>query len=146
MNYQNGWTWLENATESQMESASNKAAIERLANEAKFLYDSIPEVRVRGYDNEDSYSAEEARAENVAEDIESEFEGTLTGEQMEQVFQMAFSDLKLQDSEKKQAQFGQLDAIEQLMASRGARFQRPYEQWNEDEKYMEYMERDREEY
>jgi hypothetical protein len=140
MPYQNGWTWLDDATEEQTESVSNKAAIDRLSNEASSIYQSIPEVRRRGYDDDDSYSAEDARAENEAERITDDWREELTEEQLEQVIQLAFEDLKWQDSEKKQAQFGQIEAIEQLMAARGARFMREYEHWNEDEKLMEYLE------
>lgn len=46
--YQNGWTWLDGATEEQMENAANKAACDRLANEARDLYNEIPEIRRRG--------------------------------------------------------------------------------------------------
>lgn len=35
------------------------------------------------------------------------------------------------------------DAILAEMQKLGARLMRPYEHWNEDERYMEYMERDR---
>lgn len=37
----------------------------------------------------------------------------------------------------------ELEAIEELLAARGARMMRPYEHWNEDERYMEWSERDR---
>jgi hypothetical protein len=37
----------------------------------------------------------------------------------------------------------ELSAIEEALGELGARMMRPYEHWNEDEKYMEYMERDR---
>jgi hypothetical protein len=40
-------------------------------------------------------------------------------------------------SQRKQAK---LDIIEGLLASHGARVMRPYEHWNEDERYMEYQE------
>ena len=36
-----------------------------------------------------------------------------------------------------------LDVIEGLLAAHGARVMRPYEHWNEDERWMEYQERDR---
>jgi hypothetical protein len=34
----------------------------------------------------------------------------------------------------------QIDAIEEALAEHGARIMRPYEHWNEDERYMQYME------
>jgi hypothetical protein len=36
-----------------------------------------------------------------------------------------------------------LEIIEGLLEKYGARMMRPYEHWNEDERYMEYQERDR---
>jgi hypothetical protein len=40
----------------------------------------------------------------------------------------------------------EMNEIETLLAHYGVRMMRPYEHWNEDERYMEYMERDRDEY
>lgn len=37
----------------------------------------------------------------------------------------------------------QVEVIEERMAELGARMMRPYEHWNEDERYMQYMECDR---
>ena len=36
-----------------------------------------------------------------------------------------------------------MEVIEGMLEKYGARMMRPYEHWNEDERYMEYMERDR---
>ena len=41
------------------------------------------------------------------------------------------------------AMLAELDEIANRLRSYGARMMRPYEHWNEEEKYMEYMERDR---
>lgn len=37
----------------------------------------------------------------------------------------------------------EIELVEDKLAQIGARMMRPYEHWNEDERYMEYMERDR---
>lgn len=37
----------------------------------------------------------------------------------------------------------EVELVEEKLAALGARMMRPYEHWNEDERYMEYMERDR---
>lgn len=42
------------------------------------------------------------------------------------------------------AKEARIQALEAQLHALGARMCRPYEHWNEDEKYMEYMERDRE--
>lgn len=38
---------------------------------------------------------------------------------------------------------GKIDAIEIILNSHGARVMRPYEHWNEEERLMEYLERER---
>lgn len=62
------------------------------------------------------------------------------------------------DSEEEQQQFEHaqrvrsnerrlhIEWIEERLHSLGARMSRPYEHWNEEERYMEYMERDRNDY
>jgi len=118
MNYQN-WKWCDTATEEQMDSESNTAAVNRLAAEARQLYDSIPEIRRRGghedYDDGPDFEFE-------SDEDAKEYSERLRKNRVEA--------------------FGQLDAIESLMSVRGARFARPYEHWNEDEQLMEYLERD----
>jgi hypothetical protein len=41
---------------------------------------------------------------------------------------------------KKSIPHARLEVIEELLGELGARMKRPYEHWNEDERYMEYME------
>lgn len=44
---------------------------------------------------------------------------------------------------KQQAAYdAEIEVIETMLHNLGARMMRPYEHWNEDERYMEYMERD----
>ena len=52
---------------------------------------------------------------------------------------------EFEQAERDRAQRRQvkLDVIEGLLSAHGARVMRPYEHWNEDERYMEYMESDR---
>lgn len=44
---------------------------------------------------------------------------------------------------KRRRHDAEVDAIETMLAENGARMMRPYEHWNEDERYMQYMECDR---
>lgn len=47
----------------------------------------------------------------------------------------------IEDRSKAENELGlRLDVIEELLGELGARMMRPYEHWNEDERYMEYME------
>lgn len=120
MNYQS-WTWLDDATEEQTDDELNLAAIERLACEARQLFNSIPDPR-RAWDGDDGRD-------------EPEFDSAEEAEAFTQRQRKATTD-----------KWGQLEAIEELMAARGARFARPYEHHNEDERAIEWMERDRDEY
>lgn len=48
-----------------------------------------------------------------------------------------------QDRTRREQQRMRLVIVEELLARHGARMMRPYEHWNEDERYMQYMECDR---
>lgn len=111
-----GWKWLDDATEEQTESATNRAACDRLAAEARSIYDSI-------YDPRDEYQVE--RFHGYVDSLETE-------EEQEKALR--------EHSAAQQEKRGGIAAIEELLAVRGARFARDYEHWNEDEKAMEYAE------
>ena len=150
MTYQN-WTWLDVATEEQREDAANAAAVERLCEEARRLYDAIPEPSSnRDRDDDRAGEADEAAWEDLCDrvwqrltEIEDEENVEFTRDQIQEIQQRAGDAYQQDKADQKKAAFGQLDAIEELMEVRGARFTRPYEHWNEDEQLMEYMERDR---
>jgi hypothetical protein len=44
------------------------------------------------------------------------------------------------DQQRREAREVKLEIIEEMLARLGARMMRPYEHWNEDERYMEYQE------
>jgi hypothetical protein len=143
MDYQNGWAWRDDATEEQRESAANEAACDRLAAEARNLYNEIPEIPRRGDDESPECTAEDARWEELVERITDDWADDLTAEQLDEVIQRAGDADKEEQAEKRRGQWGQIEAIEELLSARGGRFCRPYEHWNEDERAMEYAERDR---
>ncbi len=47
------------------------------------------------------------------------------------------------ERERRIAEDLEIEVVEEMLEKMGARMMRPYEHWNEDERYMEYMERDR---
>lgn len=145
MNYQNGWVWSEDSTEEQRAARGAEAALNRLSQEAANLYNEIPEARSsRDWDDENAGAAEDAQWESIQDAIDSEYGQDLTSEQLREVQERAWDAAKQDRSDSKADQFAQLEAIEELLSIRGARFKRAYEDWNEDEKFMEYSERDRE--
>jgi hypothetical protein len=148
MNY-SSWTWADNATTEQCEDLANKIAIDRLCAEASRIFEDIPEVpSVRGEDH--AAAAEEARWESLMERLESDLrdvedeEGVaLTKDQFFEICSRAENAADQERDNQRRMAFATLDAIEDLMAARGARFKRSYEHWNEDERRMEYLERNR---
>jgi hypothetical protein len=115
MTYQK-WEWRDDATEEQTESASNKAAVTRLAAEARTIYDSIPESR---RDDDD--------------DGRDDFE-------FDSVEEMHAFEAK--QKQMRTEAFGQLEALEELLSARGACFTSGdgYERWNEDAERIRYLE------
>lgn len=101
------WTWADTATEEQMESVQNNAACDRLAEEARALYDSIPDPRA----NRDLDYADEDPEFDTKDEYESWRKERLAGIQIK---------------------WGQLSAIENLLHARGGRFARDYEHCNQD--------------
>lgn len=78
----------------------------------------------------------ELRADAYAEAIEhgaSKEEAQLAQQKAEDDYNQA------RDLEERKP-YLRMEVIEQLLADMGARMARPYEHWNEEEKYMEYME------
>lgn len=108
------WKWLDDATEEQIDDAANEGAVERLADEARSLYDSIPDPR-RDYDDDSDGGPEFESDEEAAAYETSRAKGI-------------------------KSKWGQLEAIEEMMAARGARFARDYEHHNEMESQIEYLE------
>lgn len=120
--YTNGWTWHNEATDEQREDPVNKGAIDRLYDEIRHAYDSIP-------DPEDERTQERLamRWEAIAED-----QGPAAADAAE---------VKHKETVKKT--WGQIEAIEELMAQRGARLKDDYEHHNEFAGQMRYMEEGR---
>lgn len=54
-------------------------------------------------------------------------------------------DLSVEHTEQERVAYRQmeLEVVEEMLERYGARMMRPYEHWNEDEQYMEWMERER---
>lgn len=115
MTYQK-WEWRDDATEEQTTSESNRAAVIRLAVEARDTYDSIPDSR---------------RCDD--EDGRDDFE-------FDSVEEMHAFEAK--QKQKRAEAFGLLEALEDLMHARGACFvsSDSYAHWNEDADRIRYQE------
>jgi len=61
-------------------------------------------------------------------------------EEQEQIALKEKADYYAEVERKANEPYLRLEVIEELLSDLGARMMRPYEHWNEDERYMEYME------
>jgi hypothetical protein len=115
------WTWIDEDLERTDEAIDRiTPLLDQLAYQWSNLHDAEEQ---RGFARQADY--EDGRDDSDFEDEAEEF----AARQMAQ--------LRYQQHE------AQLSAIEEMMAAHGARMMRPYEHWNEDERYMQYMECDR---
>lgn len=64
----------------------------------------------------------------------------ITKEELKEIKEKALADFYAKEDARKRVNHDRLEVIEELLGKLGARMMRPYEHWNEDEKYMEYME------
>ena len=114
------WTWLDSATEEQTENPENEAEIKELVSQWNNLHNEEEQRYFAKDDRDDDY-------EDYLATMEEDQPGFIAE-------QKAKENVRIELYEK------QMSTIENMLAERGARMCRPYEHFNEEEKYMEYME------
>ena len=113
-----GWTWIdeESITEEQIEKVT--PLLDELARQWSVLHDAEEQRGFRRQaDYEDGYRDDE------------EFE-----DEADKYARAQIEHIRMNLHQ------AQLSAIEDMLAAHGARMMRPYEHWNEDERYMQYQE------
>lgn len=118
--------------------------IQKLASEWSDTHRRIEERSWRDQDDlndEADYHSENAldAAYQAAEEAK-EKNPDLSKEELQAIGQKAEDDYYAEVDKKARVDHERLAVIEELLGELGARMMRPYEHWNEDEKYMEYME------
>jgi hypothetical protein len=95
-------------------------------------------------DRDERMDAEDFHAEQINELRESAYQHAISKgaskEEAEMARQKAEDDYNQARDLEERKPYLRMEVIEQLLGDCGARMARPYEHWNEDEKYMEYME------
>jgi hypothetical protein len=115
-----GWTWINEDSISEEDMEKRTPLLDDLARQWSALHDAEELQRfARQADMEDGYNDYEY------EDDADEFRC----QQLEQL--------------RDRQHAAQVEVIQTAMEELGARMMRPYEHWNEDERYMQYMECDR---
>lgn len=118
--------------------------IQKLASEWNDTHQKIERQSWRDQDDLDDeadYLADRCEDEVYQAISEAEEKNpNISKEELAIVRQKAEHDFYAEVDKKKRVDHERLDVIEELLGELGARMMRPYEHWNEDEKYMEYME------
>lgn len=132
-----------------LKSSIRREMIQKLASEWNEYHQKIeqrgwmdPEER---YQEQDylSEQAEDAAYQAVCEAEEKAEKENLpvpTEEELSAIRTKAEEEFHAQVNAKNQEDHDRIAVIEELLGELGARMMRPYEHWNEEERYMEYME------
>lgn len=131
--------------ENDLKAQIRKEMIDKLAAEWNCLNSQIERNSWRSREMDDEYSDYHAEmAEeyiNGALDEEERAKGSpLTPEEENVIKDSAGKEYDAKLRERENEPYIRLEVIEELLGELGARMMRPYEHWNEDERYMEYME------
>lgn len=114
--YTSGWTWRDDAEPEQIDNPINEGACKRLYAEIVRTYEGI------------SDPSDERDGERRDMALECAYEDAGGGDAGEE----ACRKLKERWAKERADAFGALEALEDLLAHRGARLKEEYEDWNED--------------
>lgn len=116
-----GWTWIDGIDLTEEEMERREPLLNDLAAQWSALHDA---------GEQDGWRRQAMRDGDEYDEYEPEDEAD------------AYRVQQL-DALRDRQHAAQVEAIEDALESNGARMMRPYEHWNEDERYMQYMECDR---
>lgn len=130
--------------ESEMKTKIREEMIQKLASEWNEVHQRMEERSWRSEDERsdeaDYYAMLADDAADNAEAIALKANPDMSEDELKAVRAKSREDFDKELSEKRNESALRLSVIEELLGELGARMARPYEHWNEDEKYMEYME------
>jgi len=130
--------------EETLKSQIRHEMVEKLAKEWNEYHTKIEQASwvdpMERMDEED-FHAERAKDEAYqAEEDAREKNSTLTDAQAQDIRKKAIEVYYEERRKQERVNHDRIEVIEELLSDLGARMMRPYEHWNEDERYMEYME------
>jgi len=134
----------EETGEETMKSKIRREMVSKLASEWNEYHDKIER---RGWiSDEELYDEQDYLAEQVddiayeAEHEAKEKNPSITKEELSIIRQKVTDDFYEGVNKRARINHERIEVIEELLYELGARMMRPYEHWNEEERYMEYME------
>jgi hypothetical protein len=131
-----------------MKQSIKKEMIEKLASEWNVIHNKI-ERRQWLEESEDYYDPFVDMNEDYVNDAayEAYDQALKDGKSKEEAREIKakakedlWAELERERAVEENKPYLRMEVIEQLLSELGARMMRPYEHWNEDERYMEYME------
>jgi superfamily II DNA or RNA helicase len=134
-----GWTWKDGngptgETEETIDEKVKEEKIKELVKEWNALEKQVESIGFMDRDEQRDY--EEGLRERAREARSSALSEGKTEEEAEEAYAKEFD--RINDRGRRLT--AKQGLIETMLDSLGARLMRPYEHWNEDERYMEYME------
>ena len=140
-----GWTMMTEHDESELKAKIRSEMIDKLAAEWNAIHDRMERRSFRSredIDEEDDYISDQYDEQIDGELAKAEeAKGSpLTRDESLDVSDKLREDIRRAAGLSSDEDYTKLVVIEELLGDLGARMMRPYEHWNEDERYMEYME------
>jgi hypothetical protein len=137
-----GWTWISEPEEEDLKVEVTRERIESLMSDWNRCQESLERISFRSQEeHEDMCDSLEEEADEAAYDarVRAEAAGK-TEEEIEEIAEAARVKVLDRVHDRARKIHAKQQLIEEILETLGARVMRPYEHWNEDEHYMEYME------
>lgn len=140
-----GWTMMTDHDDSDLKRRVRAEMISKLASEWNEIHNRMERRSFRtreDIDDENDYISEryDEEIDDALAKAAKEKGSLLTKEERAEVSDKLNRDLRRACGSADEEDNVKLGVIEELLGDLGARMMRPYEHWNEDERYMEYME------
>lgn len=138
-----GWKMIrESDDEYDMKKKIREEMINKLASEWNENHQRLEARQFRSQEDidEESHWIYECLMEKAYDAETAALEKGATEEEAKKIREDAYEAAAEEQRNKENENATRLNVIEELLHELGARMMRPYEHWNEEERYMEYME------
>lgn len=129
-----GWTWKDNLDIDEDEMDRREPAIKVIAERIHVIQQNREQSRfLQMAEDEEGRDPRWEYYQQVLDDAEND----------EEAAKVELEKYDTRQAALREVENIELRALEEQLGKLGARMMRPYEHWNEDERLMEYLERDR---
>jgi hypothetical protein len=138
-----GWTMVRDFEgESDLKKTIREEMINKLASEWNDYHQRIEARQFRSQEeiDEENEWIYECLMDKACDAESNALANGVTEEEAKKIRDAAYEAAAEEQRNKENENVTRLHVIEELLHELGARMMRPYEHWNEEERYMEYME------